>query len=106
MHDTAYEIGGKFLKLYGRAGQTILDLGSYNVNGTLKDFQPRDSFYVGADLASGMGVDVVVSSALALPFAPGSFDIILSTSAFEHDRRSGRPSSKWPGFSRRAASCI
>lgn len=85
MHDTTYEIGGLFLRLCGRAGQTILDLGSYNVNGTLKDFQPRDSLYAGADLMSGPGVDIVVSPSMTLPFAAESFDIVLSTSAFEHD---------------------
>ncbi len=40
MHDTAYEIGQKFLGLYwthdfGR----IFDVGSRDVNGTLKDFR-------------------------------------------------------------------
>ncbi len=40
MHDTAYEIGQKFLELHWTHGfGRILDVGSRDVNGTLKDFR-------------------------------------------------------------------
>ena len=85
MHDTAYELGGLFYATYVQPGSCILDIGSMNVNGTLRDFRPADSRYVGVDLEAGNGVDVVVSQVSRLPFKTGAFDIVTSTSAFEHD---------------------
>ena len=42
MHDTAYEIGQKFLEIYWPDGfRRILDVGSRDVNGTLKDFRAK-----------------------------------------------------------------
>jgi hypothetical protein len=41
MHKSAYETGGKFLRRYWRSCMTsILEIGSMDVNGTLRDFQP------------------------------------------------------------------
>lgn len=40
MHDTAYEIGRKFFEIYWSDGfRRILDVGSRDVNGTLRDFR-------------------------------------------------------------------
>ena len=86
MHKSAYEIGQKFLDRYWRMGMTsILEVGSLDVNGTLKDFQPAGSDWVGIDLEAGEGVDVVVEKSAPLPFKNQSFDLIVATSIFEHD---------------------
>jgi SAM-dependent methyltransferase len=86
MHDTAYEIGRLFFESFVHRGDSILDIGSSDVNGSLRDFQPEGSRYIGADLEAGTGVDVVVARISQLPFADNTFDIVVSTSCFEHDR--------------------
>jgi SAM-dependent methyltransferase len=86
MHDTAYEIGRLFFEIYARPGDFILDVGSSDINGSLRDFEPEGSWYIGVDLEAGKGVDVVVGQISQLPFAAESFDIVVSTSCLEHDR--------------------
>jgi SAM-dependent methyltransferase len=86
MHDTAYELGDLFYQTYVQPGSYVLDIGSMNVNGTLRDFCPAGSCYVGVDIEAGNGVDVVVSSNSQLPFKADAFNAITSTSSFEHDR--------------------
>ncbi|MGB3797143.1 MAG: methyltransferase domain-containing protein [Alteraurantiacibacter sp.] len=85
MHDTALEIGRAAVELYGGNRPRILDLGSMDVNGSLRQFAPEDSEYIGADLEPGKGVDIVVEAGKPLPFEDGSFDLILASSVFEHD---------------------
>ena len=70
------------------AGKRVLEVGSQDVNGSIRPFveqalKPRE--YVGADMAAGKGVDVVVNSSdLIEKFGKESFDVVLSTSALEH----------------------
>ena len=86
MHKSAYEIGKKFLDRYWQPGmEKILEVGALDVNGSLRDFQPKDSDWIGVDLEAGKGVDVVVERSTKLPFEDNTFDLILATSAFEHD---------------------
>lgn len=88
MHDTALDTGRLFFELYWRdTYDRILDIGSMNVNGTLRDVAPADCCYVGTDIAPGPAVDIVTNTADAsLPFADDSFDVVVSTSCFEHDQ--------------------
>jgi lipopolysaccharide biosynthesis protein len=88
MHDTALETGRRFFELYWRdTFERILDIGSMNVNGTLRDVAPQGCSYLGTDIAPGAAVDVVTNTAEAgLPFADDSFDVVVSTSCFEHDQ--------------------
>jgi ubiquinone/menaquinone biosynthesis C-methylase UbiE len=85
MHDTAYELGGLFYETYVRPDSCILEIGSMNVNGTLRDFRPAGGLYVGVDLDAGDGVDVVVGAISRLPFKADAFDAVTSSSALEHD---------------------
>ena len=85
MHDTAYEIGRLFFRSYVSAGDAVLDIGSMDVNGSLRDFRPEGSLYIGVDLSTGNGVNLVVRSNCQLPFADEVFDIVVATSCFEHD---------------------
>ena len=63
----------------------VLDIGSYDVNGSYKEvFDDPVWSYVGADLEQGPNVDVVLESPYRLPFASGSFDILVSGQAIEH----------------------
>lgn len=67
----------------------ILDVGSYDVNGSLRYviemLEPKE--YIGTDIVKGPGVDVVCSAdKLAGKFGKNSFDVVISTSALEHIR--------------------
>ena len=65
--------------LNGKAGLDILDVGcKYKPYREL--FSPRASRYVGIDLKTFHGVEVR-GDALALPFASGTFDLVLCTQA-------------------------
>lgn len=75
MHDTAYEIGQKFLEVYWTDQfSRILDVGSRDINGTLRDFCPPAADYIGLDLEPGAEVDVVVGLAAPFPFDDELFD--------------------------------
>jgi SAM-dependent methyltransferase len=87
MHDTAQISGHAFFVAYGKPGCRILDVGSCDVNGTLRASAPEDSQYVGIDIAPGPCVDIVIASEerLRWPLETGEFDLAVSTSCFEHD---------------------
>lgn len=85
MHDTARETGREFFCLYARGG-AVLDVGAMDVNGTLREFVPSGMSYCGCDITAGPNVDVVVPDSGQLPFPNEEFDLVVSTSCFEHDR--------------------
>jgi SAM-dependent methyltransferase len=63
----------------------IIDIGSYDVNGSYKTFFDAPLWhYTGVDLAAGPNVDVVLDSPYRLPFKSHSVDVIVSGQAFEH----------------------
>lgn len=87
MHDTAYKTGGMFLQLYWRENfREIVELGSFNENGTLRDFSPVGATYTGLDMSAGPGVDIIVDPDKKLPLEDGSADVVIASSVFEHDR--------------------
>jgi len=64
-------------------GTRVLEIGSYNVNGTPRAFFEQCE-YTGLDLLPGPGVDVVgVAHEYDLPDA--SVDVVLSCECFEHN---------------------
>jgi SAM-dependent methyltransferase len=75
----------KYLANSTGAPLKIVDIGSYDVNGSYKQFflHPRWQ-YTGVDLAKGPNVDVVLESPYRLPFESFSVDVIVSGQAFEH----------------------
>jgi len=86
MHKSAYEIGGKFINRYWRSDMSsILEIGSMDVNGKLRDFQPQSSSWLGVDLEAGRGVDIVLNGNHILPFPDAEFDLVIASSVFEHD---------------------
>lgn len=86
MHDTAMEIGALAIEIYCRGKEArILDLGSMDVNGSLRQVAPTGVEYVGVDIAEGPGVDIVVTPTDPLPLPDASFDLIVATSVLEHD---------------------
>ncbi|MEN2786383.1 methyltransferase domain-containing protein [Sphingomonas qilianensis] len=86
MHHTAYIIGGMAMETYcPRDGARILEVGSYAVNGALRDHASSANEYVGLDIEAGPGVDVVAQPGKPFPLEDEQFDMILASSAFEHD---------------------
>lgn len=72
---------GRYKEYFNKA--KVLEIGSYNVNGTARDFFV-DCEYVGVDRDEGPGVDVV-SQATETEFEPLYFDTLICLSVFEHD---------------------
>ena len=62
----------------------ILDLGSMDINGTIKNQIDFESKYIGVDLEPGKNVDVVLENPYKLPFEDNNFDFVISISTFEH----------------------
>lgn len=86
MHDTAMQFGSVFFKTYlsNARGLKIVDIGSQDVNGSLRSVAPPDNEYVGVDFVAGKGVDVVIADPYSLPFDNESVDVVVSSSCFEH----------------------
>jgi SAM-dependent methyltransferase len=85
MHKSAATIGELFFETYcGHKSLNVLEIGSLNVNGSLRDFCKPEYKWVGVDLEPGVGVDIVITDPYNLPFKDKSFDVIVATSVFEH----------------------
>ena len=65
------------------SGVSVLEIGSLNINGTVRDFfQPKS--YLGVDVGPGPGVDVVAKGEdIDLP--DGVFEVAISAECFEHN---------------------
>lgn len=61
----------------------VLEVGSYNINGSVRQFFNTPSTYIGLDLAPGKDVDVVCSGHEYKTDV--RFDVCISSECFEHD---------------------
>jgi len=86
MHDTAMEFGERFFSTYinGAKNLVIADIGSQDVNGSLRSVAPQGNNYIGVDFVAGRGVDRIINDPYSLPFEDNSVDVCLSSSCFEH----------------------
>lgn len=71
----------KFPEYFNR--KRVLEVGSWNVNGTVRDFFTNCD-YVGIDLAEGKDVDVVCAGHTYKNEIP--FDVSISCECFEHNK--------------------
>jgi SAM-dependent methyltransferase len=62
----------------------VLDAGSLDINGANRSLFVN-SRYIGVDMVAGLNVDVV-SPVHLLAYPDGSFDTVISTEMFEHDK--------------------
>tara|TARA_Y100000389_G_scaffold42461_1_gene37178 strand:- start:1174 stop:1869 length:696 start_codon:yes stop_codon:yes gene_type:complete len=86
MHVTAGKSGELFARTYGGMGKIVVDIGSSDLNGTLRSyFEQLGMKYISVDIESNASVDVVIKPGQKLPFQDGSIDLVVSTSCFEHD---------------------
>src|ERR1700741_4624673 len=65
-------------------GARGLEIGSYDVNGTVRKLFAAAASYVGVDLVEGPGVDVV-GFGHDVNHDDGSYDLTISGECFEHD---------------------
>lgn len=63
--------------------RNVLEIGSYNVNGTLRDLFPEQEDYLGIDIRPGPGVDEISK---VDNMSGDSYDLILCSEMLEHDK--------------------
>lgn len=89
MHTSALDNFKNFYITYlthlsGELIHSIVEIGSLNVNGGLRDVIDEKFNYIGLDFVEGPGVDVVLDDPYRLPFESESKDVIITSSCFEH----------------------
>lgn len=62
----------------------VIEIGSQDVNGSLRQVCPQEFDYIGVDFQIAKGVDIVLDDPYNLPFENESADIVISSSCFEH----------------------
>jgi len=87
MHKTAEENAKRFFETYvsqNNENVSFLEIGSYLSSFNIRSLAPIESNYVGVDLGTGPGVDIVLTDPYKLPFEDNTFDYVISSSCFEH----------------------
>jgi SAM-dependent methyltransferase len=89
MHSTAMDNGKIFFETYSEPFRTIfntkvVEIGSQDVNGSLRQVCPKEFEYIGVDFQAAKGVDIVLEDPYTLPFDSESIDMVVSSSCFEH----------------------
>ena len=85
MHESVLSWAAKEVAIREISELRTLEVGSCDVNGTVRQFFKGD--YVGVDRDEGPGVDQQVVPGEPLPFDDDSFDVVISTEMLEHDMR-------------------
>jgi SAM-dependent methyltransferase len=85
MHDSSLVLMSRFLKMLPDTPLNILDVGSYDVNGSYKNLIKNPKWkYVGLDMSPGPNVDIVAPPETPFPIPDSSFDVVISGQCFEH----------------------
>ena len=85
MHKSVMQFVGEKVREYKLEDKKVLEVGSLDVNGTVRDFFSKEiGQYIGLDIRAGKGVDVVCN-AHEMKFDDALFDVVLSTEMLEHD---------------------
>lgn len=86
MHITAMANGKLFFDTYVQRlnAPTVVEIGSQDVNGSLREVCPPDAHYIGLDFVEAKGVDIVLTDPYELPVESESADVVVSSSCFEH----------------------
>lgn len=87
MHEEAKIAGSLFAKIYGKQGAKVLDVGGADKNGSLRGpfLEIIQADYTCIDIEKDASVDIVIDPSMPFPFPDQIFDIIVSSSCFEHD---------------------
>ena len=86
MHPSALRNAKDFFEVYTKniESGTVLDIGSQDVNGSLRQVVPSRFKYVGVDFEKAKNVDVVLENPYVFPFADEAADILITSSCLEH----------------------
>jgi len=87
MHVSALANGESFFRTYlahGPSRPRIVEIGSLDVNGSLRAVCSGEASYTGVDFAPGKGVDIVLDDPYVLPFEDATVDFCVASSVFEH----------------------
>lgn len=90
MHYSALQNCQQFFESYGESiniispNAHVVEIGSQDVNGSLRTLCPEHFKYTGVDFVAGKGVDLILDDPYTLPFESESVDVVLSSSCFEH----------------------
>lgn len=90
MHPSAFDDAGMFVSKYldKNLKLNVADVGSYDVNGTLKPHFAHEGWkYTGFDISAGPNVDIVVPSLYGWAWTSGhvgQFDVVVTTQVMEH----------------------
>lgn len=90
MHDTSLFNCQQFFDSYGASikqhapNAKVVEIGSQDVNGSIRVCSPAEFEYIGVDFATGKGIDVVLTDPYSLPFESESVDVVVSNSCLEH----------------------
>lgn len=84
MHQSVIEWVSRITRSHDFAGKSILEVGSLDVNGSVRPLFESADRYIGIDFRAGLGVDLVMN-AHRLAFWNSSFDVVISTEMLEHD---------------------
>jgi SAM-dependent methyltransferase len=82
MHPSVMDWVGDKVAEHELQYKNVLEVGSRNVNGSVRRF--FGGLYLGVDMVPGEGVDMV-ARADQLPFDPNRFEVVVSTEMLEHD---------------------
>jgi SAM-dependent methyltransferase len=86
-HPSCLQFGERVLHRPEVAGRQVLEVGSYDVNGSLRPLLSGwgPDRYVGVDIVPGPGVDCLCAAEqLVTTFGPDSFDLVICTEVLEH----------------------
>jgi hypothetical protein len=85
MHTSALKTAKLFFENYcNKQNLHIVEIGSQDVNGSLRQHAPTQCNYVGVDFSKGKGVDVVLTDPYKFPFEDNTFDVLMTSSCLEH----------------------
>lgn len=87
MHESVLEFVQRHIKRHHIEGGHVLEVGSYNVNGSVRPYleslNPKS--YTGVDIVKGPGVDLVYDPEVEeLPVNRNFYDLVVSTEMLEH----------------------
>jgi SAM-dependent methyltransferase len=84
MHDTAEAIGAAFLEINSKPRHVIVEVGAFDVNGSIRNYAHPEAKYLGIDVEAGPSVDILAKDEFVVPLDSRSADIVVATSVFEH----------------------
>jgi len=86
MHESAFKIAECFYQTYctTESPLIILDVGSQDLNGSLREIVKKEDIYIGIDFVEAKSVDVCLDDPYKFPFHDNYADVILCSSVLEH----------------------